>query len=61
MVKSRMLNQVEDIVEQTTNKMSEGLKRMKQFIQANSDTKQQYTIIALSIILTMLLIFVILF
>ena len=56
-----MLNQVEDIVEQTTNKMSEGLKRMKQFIQANSDTKQQYTIIALSIILTMLLIFVILF
>ena len=55
-----MLNQVEDIVEQTTNKMAEGMRRMKQFIEANSDSRQQYTIIALTIVLTVLLVFVVL-
>jgi t-SNARE complex subunit (syntaxin) len=54
-----MLNQVEDQLDTTANRMQEGLKRMKDFIKANSDTKQQFTIIGLVVLLIVLVILVI--
>ena len=46
-------------VDATSGRMQDGLKRMKDFIQANSDVKQQLAIIGLVVLLVILLVCVI--
>jgi t-SNARE complex subunit (syntaxin) len=54
---TRLLEQVEDQVDSTQSRLQDGLRRMKTFINHNSDTKQQVTIVILIVILTSLAIF----
>ncbi|KAI8892610.1 syntaxin 6, N-terminal-domain-containing protein [Globomyces pollinis-pini] len=58
---TRLLGEVEEHVDATQNKLQDGMKRMKDFIQANSDIKQQITIIVLIIALVVLMILVLSF
>jgi syntaxin 6 len=53
---SRLIDHLDSKVDQTTNKMDSGLKRMKEFINQNSDTKQQLCIMGLIILLVILLV-----
>ncbi|KAJ3363648.1 H(+)-transporting V1 sector ATPase subunit F [Kappamyces sp. JEL0680] len=51
----RLLGEVDAHVDATSDRMQDGIKRMKDFIQANSDIKQQLTIIGLVVLLVILL------
>ncbi|KAJ3255620.1 Syntaxin-10 [Boothiomyces macroporosus] len=51
---TRLLGEVEDHVDATQNRLQDGMKRMKDFIKANSDIKQQVTIIILIVVLVIL-------
>lgn len=53
---SRLIDHLEHKVDTTTNNMDSGLKRMKEFINANADTKQQLCIVGLIILLVILLV-----
>jgi t-SNARE complex subunit (syntaxin) len=53
---SRLIDHLENKVDNTTNNMDSGLKRMKEFINQNADTKQQLCIIGLIILLVILLV-----
>ena len=53
---SRLIDHIELKVDNTTNNLDSGLKRMKEFINANADTKQQVCIVGLIILLVVLLI-----
>lgn len=57
----RLLGDVEQHVDETQGRMQDGMKRMKDFIKANSDIKQQITIIGLIVLLIILMIVVISF
>jgi hypothetical protein len=57
----RLLGEVEEHVDSTKNRMEDGMKRMRDFINANADTKQQLAIIGLIVLLIILLIIVISF
>jgi hypothetical protein len=54
-----LLGEVDAHVDATSNRMQDGMKRMKDFIAANSDIKQQLVIIGLVVLLVILLIVVI--
>ena len=56
---SRLLGETDARVDATEGRMQDGIKRMKEFIQANSSIGQQLTIIGLVIALVVLLIIVI--
>ncbi|KAJ3302560.1 Syntaxin-6 [Kappamyces sp. JEL0829] len=56
---TRLLGEVDAHVDATSDRMQDGIKRMKDFIQANSDIKQQLTIIGLVVLLVILLVIVI--
>jgi methyl-accepting chemotaxis protein len=58
---TRLLGEVEEHVDQTKNRMEDGMKRMKEFIKQNSSVKQQLAIIGLIFLLIVLLIIVISF
>ncbi|KAJ3312667.1 Syntaxin-6 [Boothiomyces sp. JEL0838] len=51
---TRLLGEVEDHVDATQNRLQDGMKRMKDFIKANSDIKQQVTIIILIVVAEMI-------
>ena len=53
---SRLIDHMELKVDNTTNNLDSGLKRMKEFINANADTKQQVCIVGLIILLVVLLV-----
>lgn len=56
---NRLLEQVDDQVDRTQSRLDSGIKRMKDFIVANSDLKQQWVIIGLVVVLIVLLVIVI--
>ncbi|KAH9265511.1 hypothetical protein BASA83_011107 [Batrachochytrium salamandrivorans] len=58
---TRLLGEVEIQVDSTQNKLADGMKRMQDFIRANSDSRQQYCIAVLVVILVILLVLVISF
>ncbi|KAJ3081057.1 Syntaxin-10 [Quaeritorhiza haematococci] len=57
-MQTRLLGDMEERVDQTGGKLEEGMKRMKDFIKANADTKQIWTIACLIIVLIILLVLV---
>ncbi|KAJ3211284.1 t-SNARE [Dinochytrium kinnereticum] len=52
---ARLLDDLETDVETTAGKVKMGLKRVKEFLDANADTKQQWTICGLISALVLLL------
>ncbi len=55
----RLLNEMEHDVDNTSNRLQDGMKRMGDFIKANSDTKQQWCVVILIIILILLVVAVV--
>lgn len=55
----RLLGEVETQVDNTSNRLQDGIKRVQEFIKANSDTRQQWCVAVLIVVLVLLIVLVI--
>ncbi|KAJ8329787.1 hypothetical protein BDV3_003965 [Batrachochytrium dendrobatidis] len=58
---TRLLGEVETQVDSTQGRLEDGMKRMKDFIKANSDSRQQWCIAILVVILVLIIVLVLSF
>ncbi|KAI8913236.1 t-SNARE [Gorgonomyces haynaldii] len=58
---ARLLDEVDEHVERTQNRLDDSMQRIKDFIKANADTKQQWTICGLIVVLVILLVLILSF